>query len=124
MSGPLSVTLADINMIHKKTDVWWSIFYKRYVDAIYNRRQENTVDKSYDGLSNYHPKVKLTVETNLLRSLDTEIIHNNGMTETQVHKKKTKLSTLWTSNIPKRYKRNTIKDEIISSKAHFIKLYK
>ena len=63
MSGPLFVTLADINMIHKKTDVWWSIFYKRYVDAIYNRRQENTVDKLYDGLSNYHPKVKLTVET-------------------------------------------------------------
>ena len=32
------------------------------------------------------------------------------MIETRVHRKKTKLPTTpWTSNIPKRYKRNTIK---------------
>ena len=67
------------------------IFYKRYVDDIYNRRQKNTVDKLYDGLNNYHPKVKLTSETNPLIFLDTEIIHNNGMIETWVHRKKTKL---------------------------------
>ena len=58
------------------------IFYKRYV-----------VDKLYDGLNNYYPKVKLTTETNPLRFLDTEIIHNNGMTETRVHRKKIKVPT-------------------------------
>ena len=67
------------------------IFYKRYVDDIYNRRQKNSVDKLYDGLNNYHPKVKLTSETNPFIFLDTEIIHNNGMIETWVHRKKTKL---------------------------------
>ena len=38
------------------------------------------------------------------------------MIETRVHRKKTKLSTSWTSNIPKRYKRNTIKAELYGAK--------
>ena len=79
---------------------------------MYNRHQENTVDNLYDGLNNYHPKEKLTIETNLLRFLDTEIIHNNK----GIIKKKTKLPTPWTSNIPKRYKRNTIKAELYRAK--------
>ena len=67
------------------------------MDDIYNHHQKNTVDKLYDGLNKYHPKVKLTIETNPIRFLDTEIIYNNGMIETQVHRKKTKLPTPWTS---------------------------
>ena len=48
MGGPLSVTLADIHMIRMETDVVvpvGPIFYKRYVDDIYNYHQKNTVDK-------------------------------------------------------------------------------
>ena len=119
MGGPLSVTLADIYMIRMETDFVVPIrpmFYKRYVDVIYNRRQKNTVDKLYDGLNNYHPKVKLTIETNPLKFLDTKIIHNNGKIETRVHRKKTKLPTPWASNIPKRYKPNTIKAELYRAK--------
>ena len=119
MDGPLSVTLADIHMIRMETDIVVPIrpmFYKRYVDDIYNRCQKNTVDKLYDGLNNYHPKVKITIETNPLRFLDTEIIHNNGMMETRVHWKKTKLPTPWASNIPKRYKWNTITAELYRAK--------
>ena len=104
MGGPLSVILRDIHMIRMETDVVVPIrpmFYKRYVDDIYNRRQKNTVDKLYDGLNNYHPKVKLTIETNPLTFLDTEIIHNNGIIEKRVHRKKTKLPTPWASNILK-----------------------
>ena len=77
MGSPLSVTLADIHMIRMETDVVVPIrpiFYKRYVDDRYNHCQKNTVDKLYDRLNNYHPKVKLTIETNPLRFLDTEII--------------------------------------------------
>ena len=92
------------------------IFYKQYVDDIYNCRQKNTVDKLYDGLNNYYPKVKPTIKTNPLRFLDTEIIHNDDMIETRVHRKKTKLPTPWTSNIPKRYKGNTIKVELYWAK--------
>ena len=38
------------------------------------------------------------------------------MIETRVHRNKTKLPTPWTSNIPKRYKRNTIKVELDRAK--------
>ena len=112
-------TLADIHMILMETDPVVPIrpiSYKRYMNDIYHRRQKNTVDKLCDGLNDYHPKVKLTIETNLLRFQDTEIIHNNGTIKTRVYEKKTKLSTPWTSNIPKRYKRNTIKAELYRAK--------
>ena len=92
------------------------IFYKRYMDGIYNRRQKNTVDKLYDGLNNCHLKVKLTIGINPLKFLDTEIIRNNGIIETREHRKKIKLPPPWISNIPKRYKRNTIKAELYQPK--------
>ena len=88
MGGPLSVTLADIHMIRLETDVEVPIriiFYKRYVDDMNSRRQKNTVDKLYGRLNNYHPKVKITIDTNPLRLLDTEIIHDNGIIETRVY---------------------------------------
>ena len=71
----------------------------------------------YDALSSYQPKTKLTIETNLQRFLDTEITHINGAIETRVHRKKTKLPIPWTSNIPKRYKRNSsIKTKLYRAK--------
>ena len=42
----------------------------------------------YDTLSNYHPKIKLTTDTNPQRFLDTKITHINGTIETRVHNKK------------------------------------
>ena len=117
--GPLSVALADIHIIRVETDIVVPIrpiFYKRYVDDIYNCCQKNAVDKVYDGLNNYHPKVRLTIETNPLRFLDKKIVHTNGMIEARLHMKKTKLPTPWTSNIPKRYERNTIKGELYWAK--------
>ena len=42
----------------------------------------------YDTLSNYHPKIKLTTDTNPQRFLDTKITHINGTIETRVHYKK------------------------------------
>ena len=119
MGGPLSVNLSDIHMIQMETDVVVPIrpiFYKRYVDDIYNCRQKNTCDVLYNAINNYHPKIKLTIETNPQRFLDTEITHINGTIETRVHRKKTKLLIPWTSNIPKRYKRNSIKTELYYAK--------
>ena len=89
-AGPLFVTLADIHLIRMETDVvvaLRTIVRKRYVDDIYNHGQKDNVNKLYV-LNNYHPKVKPTIETNPLRFLDTGIIYNNDMTETQVYKKK------------------------------------
>ena len=89
MSDPLSVTLSDIHMIRIETDVVVPIrpiFYKQYVDDIYNRRQKNTCDVLYGAISNYHPTIKLTIETIPQRFLDTEITHINGAIETRVHR--------------------------------------
>ena len=120
MGGPLPVTLSDVHMIRMKTDVVLPIrpiFYRRYVDDIYNRCQINTRDVLYDALNNYHPKIKLTIETNPQKFLDTEITYINGTIETRVHRKKTKLPIPWTSNIPKRYKRNSsIKTKLYRAK--------
>ena len=48
--------------------------------------------------------------------MDAEIIHNNEMIETRLHRNKTKLPTPWTSNFFKRYKRNIIKAELYRAK--------
>ena len=64
--GPLSVTLADIHMIRTEKDIVTPlkpIFYKRFVDDIYNRRKKDILDNFYEGL-NYHPNIKLTIEIN------------------------------------------------------------
>ena len=99
MGDPLSVTLSDIHMIQVETDVGVPIrpiSHKRYENDIYNWRQKYTCDMLYDAIKNYHPKIKLTIETNPQRDLDTEITHINGAIETRVHRKKTKLPIPWT----------------------------
>ena len=48
--------------------------------------------------------------------MDTEIIENEGATETKVCRKTTKLPVPWASNILKRYKRNTINTDLYCAK--------
>ena len=104
MEGPLSVT-------HSIR------YYKRYVDDIFYRRQKNTSDVLNDALNNYHPKIKLTIETNPQRFLDTVITHINGTIETRVPFTDTvQLPIPWTSNTHKRYKRNSIKAKLYLEK--------
>ena len=56
----------------------------------YRITARKTLNKLYDGLSSYYPKVKLILGTNPLIFMDTKIINNNGMIETWVPRKKTK----------------------------------
>ena len=66
MRGPLSVTLTNIHIIRTGKDIVTPlkpIFYKRFVDDIYNRRKKDILDNFYEGL-NYHPNIKLTIEIN------------------------------------------------------------
>ena len=67
-------------------------------------------------MNNYHPKLKLTIEVNPRKFLDTEIINDNGFIETRVHRKKTKLPIPWMSKIPKRYKRDSINTDLYRAK--------
>ena len=65
MGGPLSVTLADINMIRAENDVvkpMKPVFYKRYVDDIYSRSKKNCTDQLYHELNNYHSNINLLLK--------------------------------------------------------------
>ena len=67
-------------------------------------------------LSKYHKNIKLTVEKSPSKFLDTKLLINNGIYETQVNRKETKKPTHWSFNIPKRYKRNAISIDLRQSK--------
>ena len=92
------------------------IFYRRFVDDIYNRRKKNIEDKLYQSLNSYHKNIKLTIEVSPTKFLDTYLCNKNGVYITQVHRKETKIPTHWSSCIPKRYKRNSIKIDLYRAK--------
>ena len=50
------------------------LFYKRYADDTYIRRKNNETDELYNALNSYHQNIKLTLELNPTKFLDTEII--------------------------------------------------
>ena len=109
MGGPLSVTFSDIYMTKMERDVvhpFNPIFYRRYVDDIYKRQKMNKKDDLYEALNKYHKNIKLTVEKSPSKFLDTRLLINNGIYETQVYRKETKIPTHWCSSITKRYKKN------------------
>ena len=78
------------------------ILYRRYVDKINNSRKKSIEDGLFKILSSYHKNIKLTIEINLIKLLDTYLHNKDGICITKVYKTKTKI-------IPKRYKRNNIK---------------
>ena len=86
------------------------IFYKRYVDDI-NRREKHEEDLLFKKLNNYHPEIKLAVEINPPKFLDTEIIILNNEVVTSVHRKESKLPVPWESKVPKPCEHNTLLGE-------------
>ena len=120
MGGPLSVTLADIHMVRTENELVKPMnppFYKRFVDDIYSKRNKSQQDVLFEALNNFHPNIKLTVEVNPVKFLDTTIILNNeGVVTTQVYPKEHKKAVPWISKIPKRYKRNTISGDLHRSR--------
>ena len=79
MRGPLSVTFSDIYMVKMEDDVIPSkpIFYHRFLDDIYSRWKlgDNVL---FDRLNSFHPNIKLTIEVNLSKFLDTKLTNING----------------------------------------------
>ena len=77
MGGPISVVFADIYMCKMEDDVVAPIkplFYRCYVDNTYVRRKKNTKDELFEKLNTYHTNITLTIEENLTKFLDTEIV--------------------------------------------------
>ena len=111
MGGPISVVLSNIFCVKMEFDVVKSLkpkLYKRYFDDIYSKRIKNHPDKLFEKLNNYHPNIKLAIEVNPSKFVDTEIMIKNGITETSVVVKESKIPNHWSSAVPKKYERNAI----------------
>ena len=92
------------------------IFYKSYIDDIINHRKRHEEDLLFKKRNHYHPKIKLTIEINPPKFLDTEIIILNNEVITSVHRKESKLSVPWEFKVLKHYKRNTVLEELHCAK--------
>ena len=73
------------------------------VMKIYSKRIKNQPDKLFKKLNKYYP-IKLTIEVNPSKFLDTEILIKNGIIETSVVVKKSKITNHWSSVVPKSIK--------------------
>ena len=76
------------------------IFYCRFVDDIYSRRklEDNVLS---DQLNSYYPNIKLTIEINPSKFLDTKLTNINGTYKFNVYRKNTKLPAPRTSKTAK-----------------------
>ena len=92
------------------------MFYKRFADDIYNRRKQGIHNNLSEKLKNYHRNIKLTILINQNKFSVTKIIDNEGVTETKVYMKTTKLPIPWASSISKRWKKNTINTDLYRAK--------
>ena len=82
---------------------------------IYTIDKKSTKNDLYESLNEYK-YIKLTVEKSPSKFPDTRLLINNGIYETQIYRKETKIPTHWSSNVPKRYKRNAISVDLHQSK--------
>ena len=117
MGGAISVIMSGIHMNRLEKEPVMPLkpkFYKRYVDETITKRKKNTdFDELFQNMNSHHPNIKLTVETNPTRFLDTAFSKNlDGSVTTKVFRKPGELPTFWNSQIPKRYKRNNIRGDL------------
>ena len=119
MGGPISVVFSDVFICKMELDVAVPakpILYKRYVDDTYVRNKKNSVDKLFEKLSFHNENIKLTLEVNPTKFLDTELVRENGEITMQVFSKSTKLPVHWSSKTPVRYKGNAVTEELNQAK--------
>ena len=69
------------------------LFYCHYVDDIYSRSIKFKHDRLFKKLNNYHPNIKLTIESSPTRFSDTSSHLNNGIYNFKVYRKTTKQPT-------------------------------
>ena len=89
-----------------------SISYCRFVDDIYSRwkLRDNNL---FDQLNSYYPNIKIIIEVNPSKFLNTKLTNINGTYEFNVYWKNAKLPSPWTSKPPKW---NTINSDLHRSK--------
>jgi len=89
-------------------------FFSLYVDDGYARRKKGPRDELGDALNAFHPKLNFTVENEPDRFLDCAFVKNTETRTftTKVFHKPNKLPIHWSSQTPRRYKRNAITCEL------------
>ena len=107
MGGAISVNMSGIHMKRMEKDCVAPLnpkFYKRYVDDTITKRRKNTTnDELFANMNSHHKNIKLTVETNPTRFLDTAFnVNPDGSVTTKVFRKPGKFPAFWNSQIPKR----------------------
>ena len=85
--------------------------YKRYVDDTYIRKKKIKPHSLFQKLNSYHLNIKLTIEKNPKKFLDTKIIRHGCEMERKFYDKSNKLPVHWSSKTPTRYKHNAITGE-------------
>ena len=93
IGGPLSVVFSNIFLTKLENDVVKPskpLFYKRFVDDIFTRREKNKSDELLEKMNNYHKNINFTTEVNPDRFLDTSIILENNEIKTKVFRKPNK----------------------------------
>ena len=119
MGRSISVVFSDIYVCKMEEDIVIPanpIFYKRYVDDTDVRRKKCETYKLFIDLNSYHENIKLTLEINSNKFLDTEIIRTSHGIKTQVYNQAKKLLVDWSSKVPYKYKRNAITGELHRAK--------
>ena len=119
MCGLVFVVFSDIYVCKMEEDIVIPanpIFYKRYIDDTYVQRKKHERDKLFIDLNSYHENIKLSLEINPNKFLNTEIIRTNQGIQMQVYNKAKKLPVYWSLKVPYKYKRNTITDELHRAK--------
>ena len=108
--GAISVILSGIHMKRMEQDYVAPLnskVYKRYVDDTITKSEKNATNDELLKLNGEN--IKLTVETNPTRFLDTALNANpDGSMRTKLFQKSGKFPAFWISQIHKRYKRNNI----------------
>ena len=70
----------------------------------------------FEKLNFHNENIKLTLEVNTTKFLDTELVTENGEITMQVFSKSTKLPVHWSSKTPVRYKGNAVTEELNQAK--------
>ena len=102
--GGLSVIFSDIYLVKKENGIAVSskpcnTFYQRFADDIYSIKKIGDNALFYR-LNNYHPNIKLAIELNPRKFLDTKLTNINGFYKFNISWKSTKLPSPWTSKTP------------------------
>ena len=120
MGGPLFVVFSGCflnDMVEKLVLPSSPALYVRYVDDTYIRRKKGEKDDLFEALNAFHPNIKLTVEVNPSKFLDSHILKNKDATVNfQVAEKSSKLPFHSSSKVPLQYKKNVILGELHRAK--------